>query len=71
MGSSKERKKVESFEKDKPCLMKMMTLPLACVVSGERMPDQVQSDCRANNPGIWKEKDELRLDSWIQIRSMA
>ena len=45
--------------------MKMMTLPLARVVSGERMPDRewVQSNHRAENPGIRKEKDEVRLDS--------
>ena len=49
----------------------MMTPPLACVVSGERMPDRewVQSERRAENPGIRKEEDELRLDSWMQIRS--
>ena len=35
------------------------------------MPDRewVQSERRAENPEIWKEEDELRLDSWIQIRS--
>ena len=39
-------------EKDRPCLTKMMTLPLACVASGERMPDRewVQSERRAENP---------------------
>ena len=43
----------------------MMTPPLACVVSGERMPDRewVRSERRAENPGIRKEEDELRLDS--------
>ena len=45
--------------------MKMTMPPLACVVSQERMPDQewVQSECRAENPGIRKEEEELRLDS--------
>ena len=35
------------------------------------MPDWewVQSERIAENPGIWKEEDELRLDSWMQIRS--
>ena len=35
------------------------------------MPDRewVRSERRAENPGIRKEEDELRLDSWIQIRS--
>ena len=49
----------------------MMKPPLACVASGERMPDRkcVRSERRAENPGIRKEDDELRLDSWIQIRS--
>ena len=49
----------------------MMTPPLACMGSGERMPDRewVQSERRAENPGMQKEEDELRLDSWIQIRS--
>ena len=62
---------MESSEKDKPCLTKMITPTLACVASGERMPDRewVRSECRAENPGIWKEEEELRLDSWIQIRS--
>ena len=62
---------VESSEKDKPCLTKMMIPLLACVASRRRMPDQewVRSECRAENPGIRKEEDELRLDSWIQIRS--
>ena len=47
----------------------MMTPPLACVASPERMPDRegVRSERRAENPGIRKEEDELRLDSWIQI----
>ena len=51
--------------------MKMMTPPLACVASGERMPyrEWVRSERRAENPGIQKEEDELRLDIWIQIRS--
>ena len=49
----------------------MMTRPLACVASEEKMPDRewVQSERRAENPGIRKELDELRLDSWMQIRS--
>ena len=48
----------------------MMTPPLACLTSGEKMPDRewMRSDRRAENPGIWKEEDELRLDSWMQIR---
>ena len=34
------------------------------------MPDRewVQSERRAENPGIRKEEDELRLNSWIQIK---
>ena len=49
----------------------MMALLLACVASQERMADWewVQSDHRVENPGILKEEDELRLDSWMQIRS--
>ena len=41
--------------------MKMMMLPLACVASGERMPDRewVRSERRAENLGIRKEEDEL------------
>ena len=48
----------------------MMTMPLACVTSGERMPDRewVRSVRRRENPGIRKEEEELRLDSWIQIK---
>ena len=67
-GSSEEREEVESSEKDKSCLTKMMTSLLACVASGERMPDRewVQPERRAE---IWKEEDEIRLDSLIQTRS--
>ena len=45
--------------------------PLACVTSGERMPDRewVQSDRKAENPEIQKEEEESRSDSWIQISS--
>ena len=32
------REEIESSEKDKSSLTKRMTLPLACVVSGEIMP---------------------------------
>ena len=48
----------------------MMTPPLACVSSGKRIPERewVRSDRRAENPVIRKEEDELRLDSWIQIK---
>ena len=49
----------------------MMTAPLASVTSVEKIPDWewVQSDRRAENPAIQKDENELRLDSWIQIRS--
>ena len=62
---------MKSSEKDKPCLTKMTTPPLACVASGKKMPDLewMRSEHRAENPGIRKEEDELRLDSWMQIRS--
>ena len=45
----------------------MMMPPLAWVASRERVPDRewVRSERRAENPGIRKEEDELRLDSWI------
>ena len=51
-GSSEEREEVESSEKDKPCMTKMMTPPLACVAS-KGMPDRewVRSDRSAENPG--------------------
>ena len=54
-------------------MTKMTTPPLACVSLGERIPDRewVRSERRAENPGIRKEKDEFRLDSWIQIRSIG
>ena len=50
----RRREKVESLEEDKSCLTKMMTPPLACVVSKEKMPEWewVRSDRRAENPGI-------------------
>ena len=49
----------------------MTTPPLAWVVSEERMPGRewVQSERRADNPGSRKKEDELKLDSWMQIRS--
>ena len=34
------REEVESSEKDKPYLTKMMTLPRACVSLGKRMTDR-------------------------------
>ena len=70
-GPCEKRVEVESSEKDRPCLTKMTTLTLACVALEERTPNRewVQSERRAENPGIRKEEDELRLDSWIQIRS--
>ena len=49
----------------------MMTLPLASVTSVEKLPNRewVQTDRRAENLGIRKKEDKLRLDSWIQIGS--
>ena len=66
-----EKDEIESSEKNRPCLTTMMTPPLACVTSWARMPDRewVRSQCRPEKPGIRKEEDELRLESWIQIRS--
>ena len=48
-----------------------MTPPLVSVTSIEKIPDQewVPSDCEAENPGIQKKEDKLRLHSWKQIRS--
>ena len=31
--------------------------------------ERVRSERRAENPGIRKEEEELRLDSWLRIRS--
>ena len=66
-----ERAELESSDKDNPCLTKMMTPPLAWVTSVEKISERkwLQSDRKAENPEIRKEEDELRLDSWIQIRS--
>ena len=36
----RKRGEVESSEKDRPCLTKMTTPPLACGTSRERMPDR-------------------------------
>ena len=49
----------------------MMTPPLASVTLIEKIPDRewVPSNRKAENSGIRKEKDELRLDSWIQMKS--
>ena len=51
--------------KDKLWLTKMITPSLASVTSVEKIQDRewLQSDRRAENPGIRKEKDMLRLDS--------
>ena len=56
---------MESSEKDRPCLTKMTTPPLAWVASEDRMPDRewVRSERRAENPEIRKEEEDLRLDS--------
>ena len=66
-----KKEEVESSEKNKRYVTKMMTLPLACVASGKRIPyrEWVRSNCRTENRGIQKEEDELRLDSWIQKQS--
>ena len=71
VGMKRRKRGGKSPKKKRPSLTKMTTPPLACVASGERMPDWewVQSERRAENPGIRKEEDELKLDSWIQIRS--
>ena len=49
----------------------MMTPSLACMTSQKRMQDRerVRLDCRAENPGIRKEENELRLDFSIKIWS--
>ena len=48
-----------------------MTPSLASVTSTEKIPDRewLRSDRKAENPGIRKEEDKLRLVSWIQIWS--
>ena len=48
----------------------MMTPPLAWVASAKRMPDQewVPPERKAENPGIRKDEEKLRLDSWMRIR---
>ena len=40
VGPSKEREEVESSEKNKPCLTKMMTPPLASATSVKKIPDR-------------------------------
>ena len=61
---------MESSEKDKPYLTKMMRPTLASMISVKKIPDWewVPSDRRAESPGTRKEEDKFRLDSWIQIR---
>ena len=39
VGIKRRRRECRKFRKDRPCLTKMTMLPLACVVSEERMPD--------------------------------
>ena len=71
LGSSEEREEVESSKKGLPCLMKMMTPPLACLASVKKIPDRewVPPDRRSENPRIRREENKFRLDSWIQTRS--
>ena len=49
----------------------MMTALLASVTLAEKILDRewVPLDHRVENPGIRKEDDKSRLDSWIQITS--
>ena len=53
--------------------MKMITPLLGGLASGERMPDRewLPSDRRTENPGIRKEQEELRIDSWIQVNGIG
>ena len=53
----REREEIESSDKDRPYLTKMMTSLLVCGSLGEKMPDRelVQPDCRAGYPGIRKD----------------
>ena len=60
----KEREEVESSEKDRPCLTKVTTPPLAWVVSGERMPDRewVPSKRVTTPPLAWVASGERMPD---------
>ena len=54
---------VESSE-NKPCLTKMMTLPLAWMAPGERIPDRewVRLRWQSKESRDAEKEDELRLD---------
>ena len=56
---------------DKSFLTKMITPLLESVTLVEKITDRkwLQSDLRAEDSGIQKEEDKLRIDSRIQIRS--
>ena len=59
---------MESSEKDRLCLKKITTPPLAYDSLSEREPELelVLSDCRADYLGIRKDKLQLKLDFWKQ-----
>ena len=58
-------KREEAESSKKPCLMKMTSPLLACRLLEEKMADHelVQSDGKAENLGIRKKEDELRINS--------
>ena len=69
IGRARRERKLKFSEKDRSCLTKNNYMPLACEPLGERETRPgARFSCRAENPGIPKDEEELRLDSWIQIK---
>ena len=60
----REREKVESSEKDKSSLTKVITPPLHADHWEKESQTEVESDSRAEYPGFRKEENELRMDFW-------
>ena len=44
VGVKRKEKEVESSKKNRPCLKKMMTPPLAFGSTGEKMPDRITKE---------------------------
>ena len=62
---------MENREAERPCLTKVTTPPpiweSLCAKLSDR--ERVRSDLKDVYPGILKEEEEVRPDSWIQIMS--
>ena len=63
----RKRDEIESSEKNRPCLIKMMTPPLPCRLS-EECQIGIKYNQIAEYSGIRTKVDNLKSDSCIQLR---